>query len=114
MGVRKSPYDQMAFFLQGCLPLLLAADASGHPLLPLVQGLVAPEIYRAAEKQLGKSGPAMLEHRMTQSLSITGVGDVITDAKSGRAGAYLRGYVTVTVQHAEAEFFPGAPGWSWR
>lgn len=99
-------YDQMAFFLHSCLPLLLAADDSGHPLLPLVQGLVAPEIYRAAEKQLGKSGPAMLAHRMTQALSITEVSDVMTDAKSGRAGAYLRGYLTVTVRRAEAEFFP--------
>jgi len=99
-------YDQMAFFLQGCLPLLVAADGSGHPFLPLVQGLVAPEIYRAAEQGLNRSGGAMAANRMTQALTLTGVEDVVSDAPSGRAGAYLRGYLTVTVRRAAAEFFP--------
>jgi len=99
-------YDQMAFFLQGCLPLLVAADGSSHPLLPLVQGLVAPEIYRAAEQELNRSGRAMTANRMTEALTLTGVEDVVSDAASGRAGAYLRGYLTVTVRQAKAEFFP--------
>ena len=105
-GFPEVSYDQLAFFLHGCLPLLYAADDSGHPLLPLVQGLVAPEVYREAERRLDGSGPAMLAHRMTQSLTLSGVSDVIADAKSGRAAAYVRGYITVTVRHAEAEFYP--------
>jgi hypothetical protein len=105
-GVPEISYDQMAFFLHGCLPLLYATDDGGHRLLPLAQGLVAPEIYTAAEHRLNQSGPAVLANRITQSLTITGVSDVVADARSRRAAAYVRGYVTVTVRHAEAEFFP--------
>ncbi len=105
-GFPEVSYDQLAFFLHGCLPLLYAADDSGHPLLPLAQGLVAPEVYREAERRLDGAGAAMLANRMTQSLTVAGVSDVIADAKSGRAAAYVRGYVTVTVRHAEAEFYP--------
>jgi hypothetical protein len=96
----------MAFFLHGCLPLLVAADDTGHPLLPLVQGLVAPSIYDTAEKSLSQSEPTMAANRMTQALTITGVDQVMADPKSGRAGAYLRGYLTVTLRRAQAEFFP--------
>lgn len=99
-------YDAVAFFLNGCLPLLYAIDDSGHPLLPLAQGLVAPEVYGDAERRLGASGPDVQANRMTQGLALTGVTDVVTDARSGRAAAYVRGYLTVTVRHAEAQFFP--------
>jgi hypothetical protein len=105
-GIPEISYDQMAFFLHGCLPLLYATDDGGHRLLPLAQGLVAPEIYTAAERRLNQAGPAVLANRITQSLTITGVSDVMADAPSRRAAAYVRGYVTVTVRHAEAEFFP--------
>ncbi len=105
-GIPEISYDQMAFFLHGCLPLLYAADDGGHRLLPLAQGLVAPEIYTAAERRLDQSAPAVLANRITQSLTITGVSDVVADAPSRRAAAYVRGYVTVTLRHTEAEFFP--------
>jgi hypothetical protein len=105
-GVPEISYDQMAFFLHGCLPLLYATDDGGHRLLPLAQGLVAPEIYTAAERRLNQAGPAVLANRITQSLTITGVTDVVADARSRRAAAYVRGYVTVTLRQAEAEFFP--------
>jgi hypothetical protein len=105
-GVPEISYDQIAFFLQGCLPLLYAADEEGHRLLPLVQGLVAPEIYTEAEHRLDESGRTVSANRATQSLTITGVGDVVADQRSRRAAAYVRGYVTVTIRHAEAEFFP--------
>jgi len=105
-GVPEISYDQMAFFLHGCLPLLYAADDGGHRLLPLAQGLVAPEIYTLAERRLNQSAPSVVANRITQSLTITGVGDMVADAPSRRAAAYVRGYVTVTVRHAEAEFFP--------
>jgi hypothetical protein len=105
-GVPEISYDQMAFFLHGCLPLLYAIDEGGHGLLPLAQGLVAPEIYTAAEHRLNQAGAEVLANRITQSLTITGVSDMVADAPSRRAAAYVRGYVTVTVRHAEAEFFP--------
>ena len=105
-GAPEISYDQMAFFLHGCLPLLYAADDQGHMLLPLAQGLVAPEIYREAERRLSQSGKDVAANKMTQSLSITGVTDVVSDSRSGRAAAHLRGYVTVTVRRAEAQFFP--------
>ncbi len=105
-GVPDVSYDAVAFFLNGCLPLLYSIDDSGHPLLPLAQGLVAPEVYGDAERRLGAAGPDVQANRMTQALALTGVTDVVTDARSGRAAAYVRGYLTVTVRHAEAQFFP--------
>jgi hypothetical protein len=105
-GVPEISYDQMAFFLHGCLPLLYAADDAGHRLLPLAQGLVAPEIYTEAEHRLNQSGRAVSTNQVTQSLTLTGVGDVMADARSRRAAAYVRGYLTITVRHSEAEFFP--------
>jgi hypothetical protein len=105
-GVPEISYDQIAFFLHGCLPLLYAADEEGHRLLPLAQGLVAPEIYTEAEHRLAKTGEVVSNNRVTQSLTLTGVSEVVADAPSRRAAAYVRGYLTVTVRHAEAEFYP--------
>ena len=99
-------YDAVAFFLNGCLPLLYSVDDSGHPLFALVQGMVAPEIYSQAERRLNSSGPEVKANRVTQGLALTGVSDVVADARSGRAAAYVRGYLTVTLRHAEAQFFP--------
>ncbi len=99
-------YDQLAFFLQGCLPLLYALDERGHPLLPLAQGMVAPEVYHEAERRLTTAERDVRANRMTQSLTVTGVTDVVADNKSGRAAAYVRGYVTVTVPQQSATFFP--------
>jgi hypothetical protein len=105
-GDREVSYDQLAFFLNGCLPLLYATDDGGHSLLPLAQGLVAPEIYDEAEKRLNAARPEVLSHAMTQGLTLTEVTGVVADSASGRAAAYLRGYVTVTVDRAAARFFP--------
>lgn len=105
-GVPEISYDQVAFFLHGCLPLLYAADDGGHAMLPLAQGLVAPDIYSEAEHRLNESGADVAANGMTQSLSITGMTDVVADAKSGRAAARLRGYLTVTAHRTEARFFP--------
>ena len=105
-GVPEISYDQIAFFLNGSLPLLYEADEAGHRLLPLAQGLVAPEIYTEAERRLTRSAQLVSANRVTQSLTLTSVSDVVADAPSRRAAAYVRGYLTVTVRNAEAEFFP--------
>lgn len=105
-GVPEVAYDQMAFFLHGCLPLLYAADENGHLLLPLAQGLVAPEIYTRAERRLDAARRAVAANRVTQALTLTGVSDVVADAPSRRAAAYVRGYLTVTLRREEAQFFP--------
>ena len=105
-GFPEISYDQLAFFLHGCLPLLHSTDDAGHPLLPLAQGVVAPDVYREAEARLDASAPDVLANRMTQSLTLTGVSDVVADAASGRAAAFARGYLTVTLRQAEARVFP--------
>jgi len=105
-GSPDASYSQLAFFLNGCLPLLYAVDGTGHPLLPLAQGLVAPEIYAAAESRLNKSRNEVLAHDMTQVLSILAITGVVADPPSGRAAAYVRGYLTVTARRSEARFFP--------
>jgi hypothetical protein len=99
-------YNQLAFFLNACLPLLYAIDGAGHPLLPLAQGLVAPEIYDAAEARLDKSAKDVRAHAMMQALAITAITGVVADLESGRAAATVRGYLTVTARGVEARFFP--------
>lgn len=105
-GSPQVSYDQLAFFLHGCLPLLYTATDSGHPLLPLAQGLVDPEIYRAAEQRLNAAAADMKANQMTQSLTLTGLADVVADSQSGRAAAYVRGYLAVTVRSTGVTFFP--------
>lgn len=105
-GTSQVSYDQLAFFLHGCLPLLYAASDSGHPLLPLAQGLVDPEIYRAAEQRLRSASPELKANQMTQSLALTGFADVVADSQSGRAAAYVRGFIAVTVRNSGVTFFP--------
>jgi hypothetical protein len=99
-------YSQLAFFLSACLPLLYAVDGKGHPLLPLAQGAVAPDIYAAAESRLDRSMKDVLAHAMTQALAISSITGVVADPASGRAAAYVRGYLTVTSGGSEARFFP--------
>ena len=105
-GTPEISYDQMAFFLHGCLPLLYSIDDGGHPLLPLAQGLVAPDIYRQAERRLRGAEGDVEANRVTQTLTITGLSGVVADGKSARAAAYVRGYVTVTIRQSEVRFFP--------
>jgi hypothetical protein len=109
-GAPEISYDQVAFFLSGCLPLLYAAGEGGHPLLPLVQGMVAPEIYGEAERRLAAAESEVKANGMTQALAIDRVGDVVADAASGRASARLAGRVVVTLRRGEARSFP----WSAR
>ena len=108
-GAPEVSYDQAAFFLQGCLPLLYGADAEGHPMLALAQGLVAPEIYGEAERRLDASRRDLEANAMTQTLSITGLTDLVADAKSGRAAARLGGYITVTLHRREARLSLAGP-----
>src|ERR1019366_2868056 len=75
-GAPEISYDSLALFLQGSLPLLYATDEAGHPLLPLAQGLVAPDIYRKAEERLDASSAQVRKNRMTQSLTLAEIDDV--------------------------------------
>ena len=105
-GVTDISYDQLVFFLHGCLPLLYTVDDGGHPLLPLAEGLIAPAIYEEAEKRLNTDAKEVEANHMTQSLTLTGISDVVADTRSARAAAYARGYVTVTVGHDSTTIFP--------
>jgi hypothetical protein len=105
-GAPDASYNQLAFFLNACLPLLYAVDGTGHPLLPLAQGLVSPGIYAAAEARLNRSGKDVLAHDMTQALSISAITGVVADSASGRAAAHVSGCLVVTARRSEARFFP--------
>jgi hypothetical protein len=107
-GKPEASYDALALFLQGSVPLLFATSDAGHPLLPLAQGLVAPDIYRRAQERLDGSALQVLKNRMTQSLTLTEVDDLAADAESGRAAARLRGYLAVTFDGSGARVFPWA------
>ena len=105
-GTAEVSYDQLAFFLHGCVPLLYASQAGQSPLLPLAEGLVAPEICREAEKRLASHSAAMAKQGMTQALTLTEISDVVADAAAGRAGAELSGYLGVTTRTGGVQFFP--------
>lgn len=102
------PYDQLAFFLNGCVPLLYADREGGHPLLPLAEGVVAPEICREAEQRLSAHAPERAARAISQFLALETVTDVIVDAKAGRAAARLRGRLVVTARGAPARELPWA------
>jgi hypothetical protein len=99
-------YDQLAFFLHGCVPLLYASQAGQSPLLPLAEGLAAPEICREAERRLAAHSAAMAAQGMTQALTLTAIANVVSDSGAGRAAADLSGYLTVTTRPGGARFFP--------
>jgi hypothetical protein len=105
-GAPEVSYDQVAFFLHGCLPLLFAAGREGHPFLALDEGLVAPEICEAAARRLGASRQGMEGGGVAQHLEITSVGDLDSDPGSGRAAASVEGRLVVIVRDREARFFP--------
>jgi hypothetical protein len=105
-GVPEISYDQLVFFLHGCLPLLYEADEDEHPWLPLAEGLVAPDIYDAAERRLTAADLARKSHHMTQALALAGVSRVVADPALGRAAADVRGRLLVTERGREAVSFP--------
>jgi hypothetical protein len=99
-------YDQLAFFLHGCVPLLYASQSGRSPLLPLAEGLVAPEICRDAERRLAAHQAAMAAQGMSQALTLTEIVNVASDVGAGRAAAELAGYLTVTTRQGQARSFP--------
>lgn len=107
-GSAEISYDQVAFFLHASVPLLYEANESGHPWLPLAEGLVAPQIYEGAERRLSASDAIRRSHRMTQSLAIDSIDRFVADPDLGRAAAEVRGRITVTAAGAEAREFPWA------
>jgi hypothetical protein len=105
-GVPEISYDQVVFFLHGCLPLLYEADEDAHPWLPLAEGLVAPEIYDAAERRLSSADVVRRRHHLAQSLTLAAVDRFVADPKLGRAAAEVRGELVVTPRDAAARRFP--------
>jgi len=99
-------YDQLAFFLHGCVPLLYASQAGQSPLLPLAEGLAAPDICREAKRRLDAHSVAMAKQGMTQALTLTEIAGVVSDPAAGRAAADLTGYLTVTTRTGGVHFFP--------
>ena len=104
-GTAEVSYDQLAFFLHGCVPLLYACQVGRSPLLPLAEGLVAPEICREAEKRMAVHAAAMAAQGLTQALTLTDITNVVADAAAGRAGADLGGYLSVTTGEGKTQFF---------
>lgn len=109
-GIPDISYDQVVFFLHACLPLLYEGDENGHAWLPLAEGLVAPEVYDAAERRLAASDGPRRVHLMRQALTIARVGHFVADSRAGRAAAEVEGELTVAPADAPAKSFP----WSGR
>jgi hypothetical protein len=105
-GIPEISYDEVVFFLHGCLPLLYEAEEDRHPWLPLAEGLVAPDIYDAAERRLASGDAARTTHRVSQALSISAVEHFVADPKLGRAAAEIVGQLTLAVGDAATRRFP--------
>ena len=105
-GTPAVSYDQLAFFITAVLPRLYTVDETGYPFLLLLQGLVDPALLTITESGFVASATDIKSNHMTQTLTITAVSDVVADEKLGRAAAYVKGYVSVTLHHNEALFYP--------
>lgn len=99
-------YDQLAFFIIAVLPRLYSVDENGYPFLPLIQGLIDPSIISHAEAGFNQLGSELKSNHMTQTLTVTAINDVIADEKLGRAAAYVKGNVCVTLNQARVLFYP--------
>jgi len=99
-------YDQLAFFILAVLPRLYAVDENGYPFLPLLQGVVDPPILNRVEAGFNQLGSDLKLNHMTQSLTLTAIHDVVADEKLGRAAAYVKGYVCITLNESRVKFYP--------
>lgn len=105
-GTPSVSYDQLSFFITAVLPRFYCVDENGYPFLLLLQGLVDPNLITRVESGFITSAADLKANHMTQSLTITAISDVVADDKLGRAAAYVKGYVSVTLRRTEAQVYP--------
>lgn len=99
-------YDSLAFFLNGCVPLLYQAESGRHPWLSLAEGLVAPEICREAERRLQSHAAEMAAKGVSQSLVISAIDQVVSDPASARVAARVSGVVRILAPAQPPRDFP--------
>lgn len=101
-------YDQLAFFLNGCVPLLYAVSDGQHPWLSLAEGLVSPDLCREAEHRFAAHSRDVAAQSLSQALELSDIDSVVSDKASGRVAARLRGVLRVSSADAAPREFPWA------
>lgn len=99
-------YDQLAFFLNGCVPLFYAAEGNRHPWLSLAEGMASPEICRDAERRLDAHAADMAARNLSQCLIVSDIVDVVADHETARVGARLTGILRITSPGEPTRDFP--------
>jgi len=93
--------DDMLLFINTVLPLMHRLDDRGDPDLPLLRGLVAPDIFAKAESDASRQAVQAKKHFIIQNLVVTRIEDVEQDSKHGRVSCYVRGYLAIIIQSSK-------------
>jgi hypothetical protein len=101
-------YDQLAFFLNGCVPLLYFVSDGRHPWLSLAEGLVSPDLCRDAEHRLDAHSHDVAAQGLSQALEMSDIDGVVSDKASGRVAAHLQGVLRVSSADAPTREYPWA------
>ena len=95
-------FDSVTLFLATTLPLLRAVDDGGFPMLSLTRGMVSGKIYERAQAGLARDLPKIQKNMIHQHLQVTRVMNVLSDNKTRRLAAYVKGYLVVAIQKGTA------------
>lgn len=99
--VNSTNFDELAFYLNSVLSIKNTLTPEGNMMLPLLKGLIAPDIYHSQEMKLIGETEALRVNFITQSLVVTKVTNIVADPKSSRVGAYVIGFLVITVRNAK-------------
>jgi hypothetical protein len=97
-GVRK---DDIVGFLYFVLTLKHEVSPAGAPFLPLLQGLVAADIYRDAQAEVERNLPTIKSRAMVQSLVVEDIADLDFDPATRRVGATVVGKVEIRAANTQ-------------
>lgn len=91
-------FDQMSFFSISTLTLLHQIDAYSTPPLPLLKGMVRPEIIAKAEKRFNNNRTTIEKQKFVQNLVINRVLSPITNPEQGTVAIFVEGYFSIALE----------------
>jgi hypothetical protein len=97
-GVRK---DDVVGFLYFVLTLKHEVSPAGAPFLPLLQGLVAADIYRDAQAEVERNLDTIKNRSMVQSLVVEDIVDLDFDPATRRVSATVIGKVELRAANTQ-------------
>lgn len=91
-------FDQMSFFTISTLSLLHQIDAYSNPPLPLLKGMVRPEIIAKAQKRFDSNRGIIERQRFVQNMVINRILNPIANPQEGTAAIFVEGYFSIALQ----------------